>query len=84
MVFVTLLGDDEIVIFECAFDDSFDLAQVEGFHQVVEGAQTQCADGAFHRLHAADHHDDSLRREFFDVWNHFESTHAGHGDIADD
>src|SRR5687768_17787211 len=82
MVFVTSLGDYQFVIFKCSLDYSFDLTKVKRFHQIIKSAESQSADCALHRLHAADHYHDGVGRKLLDVRDHLKSAHARHGDIA--
>src|SRR6185295_17017034 len=82
MVFVTLLRNYQIVMFERTFDDCLNLPQVERLHQVIERAETQSTDRALDGLHAADHYHDGVRRDFFDMWDHVQAAHTGHGDVA--
>ena len=83
MVLVTLLGNNQVVMFKRAFDDRFDLPQIEGLHQIIERAETQSTDRALDSLHAADHYYDCVGRMFFDVRDHVQPAHAGHRDVAD-
>src|SRR6185295_395549 len=83
MVFVTLLRNYQIVMFERTFDYCLNLPEVERLHQIIEGAKTQRTDRALDCLHAADHYHDGVRRDFFDMWDHVQAAHAGHSDVAD-
>ena len=64
-------------------DHGFNLAQIEGLHQIIERAQTQRFNRALDGLHAANHYDHGVGRDLFYVRDHLQPTHPRHGDVAD-
>ena len=83
MIFVALLGNDQLVMLQPAFHDCFDLAQVEWLHHIVERAEAHRLDSALHCLQAADHDHHRVGRDLLYVRHHFQPAHAGHRDVAD-
>src|SRR6266481_3554814 len=62
MIFVSLLGAPQVMVFYCASDNGLNLPKIKRFHYVIESAHSEGLDSTFDRLHTADHYNNGFRR----------------------
>src|SRR5882757_7967816 len=56
MIFVSLLGTPQVVVFHGASDNGLNLSKVKRLHDVIKSTDSKCLDSTLDCLHSADHY----------------------------